>query len=115
MIKIITLIVITGFLLSACAAQAPTPAVPTAVVFATPDSSVATPTVGSATVQKYAGLQSIVLHSLPDRKSAASGTALPGAIGRIMGLDSSGTWLLLEFKDYSGWAPIEQLNITIAQ
>jgi hypothetical protein len=114
--KIVILIVVAMFLLSACAVGTPPTAVsPTAAAFVTPAAGKATPTSGFVTVQKLPGMQALLLRSQPDNKSALTGTVLPGATAKIIGIDASGAWLLLEFKDYSGWAPIEVLDITIEQ
>jgi len=116
--KIFVFFVLAMFLLSACTtAQLPVTQSPTEIVYATPDVSMATPAVGFAVVRKVAGTQTFLLRSSPDPKAFLSGQVAPGAVGTLLGINKTGDWALLEFKEQSqsGWAPIESLDLTIAQ
>jgi hypothetical protein len=116
--KIFVFIVLALFLLSACTTgQPPVTQQSTEIVYATPDAGKATPAVGFAVIRKAEGLQTFLLRSSPDPKSLLSGQVAPGAVGTLLGINQTGDWALLEFKDQSqsGWAPIESLDLTIAQ
>jgi hypothetical protein len=84
-------------------------------VFATPDQSLATPTIGAVTILAVQGDKAVFLYSLPTTRSVAAAQVKPGDVGQVLGFDSSGTWLLVEIKGKTGWAPIQLLDYTIAQ
>ncbi len=103
--------------LSSCAVSQDTAADgPTAtIVFATPDQSLSTPTAGSVTILQLQGAKGVFLRSRPEHTAAIAGEVQPGDSGKVLGIDSSGTWLLVEIKNQTGWAPIQLLDYTIAQ
>ncbi len=115
--KILILGLAAVILLAACAtAQTPsiTPA-PTKVAYATPDTSLAIPLVGSATVLNVEGVKSVQLYSQPDAKSPVSGFVYPAEQGKLLGADSSGRWILVQIGDRIGWAPHHLFALTIAE
>jgi hypothetical protein len=109
--------------LAACAAPAGDTATPQApaseasatTAFATPDQSLAIPTIGAVTILATQGDKTVFLYSLPTIRSIAAAQVEPGDSGQILGVDSSGTWLLVKIKGQTGWAPIQLLDYTIAQ
>ena len=107
------MVVMTVFLLSACSPAITV--VPTATAIVTPDASMATPATGFAIVKNLSGNRALFLSSQPDNKSAKIGQAHPGESGKVLGFDATGTWALLDFKGQSGWAPVDALDLTIAQ
>ena len=116
--RILFTIVFVTFLLSACAAgqESATPTkTPAKIVYATPDVSMAIPASGSATAAKLQGVTGVLLRSRPDIKADLAGQVLPGDSGKILGLDSTGRWVLVQFKDQTGWTPAALLELTIAQ
>jgi hypothetical protein len=84
-------------------------------VFATPDQSLAMPTIGTVTILAVQGDKAVFIYSLPTTRSVAAAQVEPGAAGQVLGIDSSGTWLLVEIGGKTGWAPIQLLDYTIAQ
>ena len=110
----ISAIVVLLVLLAACANK-PQTATETPTVLPAPNTSLATPAYGVARVVRMEGLNSLVLHTDPDPQSPLAGTALPGEQGKVLGLDASNQWVLIQFQDKSGWAPVGVLEITIAQ
>src|SRR5688572_11777143 len=105
-------------LLAACAAPAGDAATPETstgevtapAVFATPDQSLATPTIGAVTILAVQGDKAVFLYSLPTIRSVAAAQVEPRAAGQVLGVDSSGTWLLVEIGGKTGWAPIQLLD-----
>jgi hypothetical protein len=114
--KKITIVLLAALLLlTACASQSTSAAsTPTALVYATPDTRPATATVGSASLPKDGVRKSLFLLSRPDPKAPPSGQIFAGDSGTIVGIDATGRWVLVEFKDQSGWASITELSIIIA-
>jgi len=84
-------------------------------VFATPDQRLSTPTVGFVTVLEVQSVRGVLLRSLPNPDSAAAGDVVPGDTGRILGVDSTGSWLLVQIKNQTGWITIQLVNYSIAQ
>ena len=115
--KILILAPIAIFLLCACAVgqQVGATGQPAQTVFATPDASLSTPTIGSAVVSNLEGRPILLLHSQPDLKSAPTGQVTLNAKGKVLGLNADGSWALVQFPEYSGWAPTTVLQMTIAQ
>jgi hypothetical protein len=115
--KSFVLFLLGVFLLAACATQQQAPATATAtdIVYATPDASMAKFAVGFAYVRKSEGTPALLLRSLPDSASPVSGRAIPGENGKLLGINDSGSWVLLQFKDQSGWAPVDAVDLTISQ
>ena len=115
--KILILAVIAIYLLCACGAEQQIRAteLPTNTVFATPDASMSTPTIGSAVVSNLEGRQILLLHSQPDLKSAPTGQVTLNAKGKVLGLNADGSWALVQFSEYSGWAPATALQMIVAQ
>ena len=115
--KILTLAAIAMFLLCACAAgqQVGATEPPTTTILATPDAGLSTPTVGVVTVRSLKGMQALLLYSQPDPKSATAGQVASGERGKVLGLNAAGTWVLLKFAEQSGWAPVDSLDMVIAQ
>jgi uncharacterized protein YgiM (DUF1202 family) len=116
--KLFTLFVpvMSLLVLVACAASAPTAPEATAnVVFATPDRSFSTPTIGMVTVLQLKGAKGVFLRSRPEHASAAAGEVQPGDSGKVLGIDTSGMWLLVTIKTQTGWVPIQLVDYTIAQ
>jgi hypothetical protein len=111
--KLFGVLLIALFLLSACAAGSQ-PA-PTATVVVTPDASKSTPTPGFGTIRQVAGLQVLQLSSQPDNKSLKTGRALPGQTGKLLGLDETGTWALMDFDNQTGWVPVTAMDLTFAR
>jgi len=115
--KILILAPIAIFLLCACAVgqQVGATGQPAQTTFATPDASMSTPTIGSAIVKNLEGKQILLLRSQPDPKSAVTGQVALDAQGKVLGLNADGSWVLVQFSEYSGWAPTTVLQMTIAQ
>jgi uncharacterized protein YgiM (DUF1202 family) len=113
---ILFIVLILFALLVACAT--PTVVAPEATAantFVTADQSFSTPTIGSVTVLQFDGAKGVFLRSHPNLASALAGEVQPGDSGTVLGIDASGTWLLVDIKNQSGWAPIQLLDYTIAQ
>lgn len=104
--------------LTACQPQ-PTPSTVTSTPAATavpaPDASLAQPVVGFVTVRSFENMQALQLRSQPDSNSVLLGQVLPGEQGKLLGLNAEQTWALVEFKTQSGWAPIQALDLTLAE
>jgi hypothetical protein len=115
--RMLFLAVMAVFWLSACTANPPVSVTetPAAVFAATPNASLATPTVGFVTVRKLENMQALLLRSQPDHQAALTGQVAPGASGKVLGLNAAGDWALLQFPEASGWAPVPVLELTIAQ
>jgi hypothetical protein len=115
--KILILAAIAIFLLCACAVEQQVGATgqPAQTAFATPDTSMSTPTIGSAIVKNLEGKQTLLLRSQPDPKSAPAGQVALDAKGKVLGLSADGSWVLVQFPEYSGWAPTVALQMIIAQ
>jgi len=112
----ILLTIILPLWLTSCAAPQGVANGPTAtIVFATPDQSLSIPTIGSVTILQLQGAKGVFLRSRPEHTSVIAGEVQPGDSGKVLGVDSSGTWLLIEIKNQTGWAPIQLLDYTIAQ
>ncbi len=79
------------------------------------DQSLATPVVGGVTVLPVAGKTSLALRSQPDPQAPPLGEVKPGDSGKLLGIDPSGRWMLVEIKQQTGWAPVQYLDYTIAQ
>jgi hypothetical protein len=113
--KVIFLALAALLLLSACSGQsASATGTPTAPVYATPDTRPAVVTVGSATLLKRSGRDNLFLLSRPDPQAPPSGQIFAGDSGKIVGIDAASQWVLVEIKDQTGWAPISELSVTIA-
>lgn len=82
---------------------------------ATPDQHKATPAVGAVTVLQQPGTVFLILRSLPDPHAVKSGQVKPGDAGKLLGVDSTGLWMLVEIEDQVGWAPVQYLDFTVAQ
>ena len=115
--KILALAMIVIFLLCACAAEQQVGATepPAKTAFAASDASLSTPTVGSATVRRFEGMQALQLRSQPDQNSVLAGQVAPGEQGKVLGVNAEGTWVLVKFSEQSGWAPVPTLDLVIAQ
>lgn len=115
--KIFVIFALLMFLLAACASEPAVPATepPSDIVFATPDASLASSTVGFATVRRIDGMQALLLRSKPDNKSRLAGRVNPGEQGKLLGLDPTGSWALVKFSEQSGWAPVQALDLLVAQ
>ena len=105
------------FWLAGCTPGAPaTPGSATATfAYAAPNQSVATPTVGFVTVLQVQTARGVLLRSLPNPDSDVAGDVLPGDSGKILGVDATGTWLLVNIKNQIGWITIQQVDYNIAQ
>lgn len=77
--------------------------------------SFATPASGAATVLPMPGKTSLPLRSQPKNGSVATGEVKPGEAGKVLGVDASGSWMLVEIKQKIGWLPIQYVDYTIAQ
>jgi len=117
--KLFIPLLVISFFLADCApaAQAATaePAATTVTTFATPDQSFATPIVGVVTVMQIQKAKGVFLRSRPDSKAPVAGEVKPGDSGKVLGVDSSGKWMLVTIKDQTGWALVQLLNYTISQ
>ena len=103
-------------LLASCAPTATAePTITQQIGSAAPDQSLATPAFGGVTVRTTVGRSSLTLYSRPDPKSAAVGSIKPGERGKLLGVDASGLWMLVEIEKQTGWAPVQYLDYTIAQ
>ena len=107
--KILFAFVIFSLLVGCAPAAVSTP---TAVVGV---QSVMTPAVGAVTVLAVPGKTSLSLSIAPNPKSAFLGEVKPGDTGKLLGVDASGLWLLVEIKQQTGWIPAQYLDYTIAQ
>jgi len=97
-------------LLAGCAPAAS--ATPTAVADIR---SLATPQAGAVTVLSSPGKTTLPLASQPAVGASAIGQVKAGDTGKLLGLDASGTWMLVEIKQQTGWIPVQYLDYTIAQ
>ncbi len=79
------------------------------------DQSLATPVVGTVTVLKTPGNVSIFLLAQPNVKAAVLGKAKTGDTGKLLGLESTNSWMLVEINQQTGWVPIQYLDYTVAQ
>lgn len=79
------------------------------------DQSLATPMVGTVTVLNTPGKASIFLLAQPNAKAVVMGKAKPGDTGTLLGLESTGQWMLVEINQQTGWVPVQYLDYTIAQ
>jgi uncharacterized protein YgiM (DUF1202 family) len=115
--KLFILAMIAVFLLSACAAEVQVEATqpPAQTAQATPDASLATPNVGSGTVRKLEGMRALRLYSRPDSQSAVTGQVAPGEKGKVLGLNATETWVLVQFSEQSGWVPVTVLALILAR
>jgi hypothetical protein len=77
--------------------------------------SFATPTVGSVTVLSAPGSASFPLLMQPKSGAKATGEVKPGDTGKLLGVDASDLWMLVEIDKQTGWIPIQYLDYTIAQ
>lgn len=110
------LFILSMLLLTACSGQPARATQPPAdVAYVAPDTSLATPAFGYARIAKVSGVQSVLLRSKPDSKAPLTGQVFPGDEARVLGLDSTGEWVLLQFDGKTGWALYQVLDITIAQ
>jgi uncharacterized protein YgiM (DUF1202 family) len=113
--KTLILILTACLWLTACQPQAPaatpTPSAPTGLE----EASLATPTAGFATVRRFEGMQALTLRSQPEAKSAQAGRVLPGEKGKVLGLNAERTWALIKFETQSGWAPVQALDLVLAE
>ena len=100
--------------LAACSPATPAASTPVTISYATPDQRMSIPTVGFGTVLGAQG-RSVLLYSRPDLRATASGSVLTGQTGKIIGLDATGAWALIDFKNQIGWIPLQQLASTIAR
>lgn len=100
------------FLLVSCGGQGPTPT-------GTPvplDRSFATPAVGGAvTVLPVTDGEGLDLRSHPEIRAFSLAVVEVGASGRLLGVDASGNWMLVEIEGKTGWAPTQSLDYTIPQ
>ena len=86
------------------------------ITYVAPNQDLSTPVVGSVTVLALVqGARGVFLRSLPDHTSAIAGEVQPGDTGTLLGIDSSGTWLLVKINNQTGWLPIQLLDYTISQ
>jgi hypothetical protein len=60
-------------------------------------------------------LQALQLSSQPDHKSLKTGRALPGQTGKLLGLDETGAWALMDFDNQTGWVPVTAIDLTFAR
>ena len=110
--KILVIVAVLIFSLAACA---PAADVSDTKAVTAPDASLATPVAGFATVRSLQGMEALLLHSQPVSESPLAGQVAPGENGKLLGVNDAGTWVLVQFTDQSGWAPVEALDLTIAQ
>lgn len=117
--KTLIMAIIAILLLSACATQSQTatPQAATQAVVATPDTSMSTPTVGSATIRSKQGAAQVILYlySQPDPKAPVIAKVKSGTKGEVLGVTAAENWTLVKFGDQTGWAPSVLLNLVIAQ
>jgi hypothetical protein len=115
--KLLILALLAVFLLGACAAgqQVKATATPVKTAAAVLDTSLATPNAGSATVRGLGGVKALVLQSQPDPKSSVLGQVVPGEEGKVLGVNSEGTWVLVQFSKQTGWAPAAMLDLVLVQ
>jgi uncharacterized protein YgiM (DUF1202 family) len=93
------------------AAASPTPASSSA----TADRNMAIPKVGFGTVIAQQGAPAQFLRSRPDPNSPITATVQAGETGKILGVDATGKWVLIDFKNRVGWIPIQLLDYNIAE
>lgn len=115
--KILILAIFVIFLLGACAAeqQVKATATPVKAAPAVLDTSLATPNAGSATVRGQQGVKVLVLQSQPDARSSMLGQVAPGEQGKVLGVNSEGTWILVQFSKQTGWVPAIMLDLILVQ
>ncbi len=101
------------FVLGSCAA--PAGAAVRNTVVSSPNASLATPAVGAVTVRNLQGMEALLLRNQPGPESPQAGRVAPGQNGKLLGFNEAQTWALVQFSDQSGWAPVEVLDLTIAQ
>jgi hypothetical protein len=77
--------------------------------------SFATPAVGSVTVLSASGKASFSLLMQPKIGTKTTWEVKSGDTGKLLGVDASGSWMLVEINKQTGWIPIEYLDYTIAQ
>lgn len=77
--------------------------------------AIVTPQVGAVTVLSVPGKVLLFLRAQPDASAASTGEVKPGDTGKVLGVDASGAWMLVEIKQQTGWLPIQYLDYTIAQ
>jgi hypothetical protein len=74
-----------------------------------------TPVVGVVTVISMPpGRATLDLIASP-QASVLLGKVKIGDTGKVLGVDASGKWMLVEIKQQTGWAPVQYLDYTIAQ
>ena len=113
--KLLFVIFLFSLLVSCAPAATPEPTATKLVGPAVADQSLATPAYGGVTVLPIPGKSSLALYSRPDPQSAAVGSIKPGERGRLLGLDASGLWMLVEINKQTGWAPVQFLDYLIAE
>jgi hypothetical protein len=115
--KFLVLTMAVLILLTACAAEksAGATATPTKTASAIADTSMATPEIGSAKVLKIEGIKAVQLHSRPDVTAPISGVVHPDEDGKLLGVDGSGKWVLVQINDQTGWALFQLFAITYVQ
>jgi hypothetical protein len=91
------------------------PAATTVIGPVAPERTPAVVLFGAVTVLPVQGKASIALRSQPDPNAPALAEVKPGDSGKLLGIDASGKWMLVEIKKQTGWAPVQYLDYTIAQ
>lgn len=78
------------------------------------DESLSTPVdgVGFVTIKSGTTLETISLRARPDLASDIIDNLQPGESGDLLGTDSSGLWLLVEFNGKRGWLPLALVTVT---
>jgi hypothetical protein len=75
----------------------------------------ATPEFGFAQRPRSQGIQPLLLYSQPSDESAVSGQIYPGDEGKVLGLNETQDWVLVEVGETVGWTPVTTLFLTIAR
>jgi len=74
-----------------------------------------TPVVGTVTVISMPpGQASLDLIASPEA-SVSLGKVKIGDTGKVLGVDASGKWMLVEIKQQTGWIQVQYLDYLIAQ
>lgn len=109
----IVLTLVVSLLLAGCAPAA----VSTPAVTSTPSSmqSLATPTYGTVTILAGLSYKTVDLREQPDPRAPIIGHVEPGDQGKMIGIDASGTWMLVQIKKQTGWVAAQYIDYTIAQ
>ena len=114
MLRKLFLALILSLLLVGCAI----PTAPAAATLIGPVAPNLTPAValyGAVTVLPAPGKTSLALRSQPDPNAPSLAEVKVGDSGKLLGIDASKKWMLVEIKKQTGWLPVQYLDYTIAQ